>query len=147
MQYLDRRQMEQLTGLDPELEHRFRELLGRSEDMHGRAGSWSPPADVALEKDALVIIIEIAGISRDNIRLGMDDDSLVIHGERPAPLKLDPEHYFALELNYGRFERRFRLPAGLDPAAVDANYRDGFLKIRIPRIDIEELPLGEGDAA
>jgi HSP20 family protein len=133
MHFLDRRQMQQLSGMDPELEHRFRELLGRDEGLGRGSGVWSPPADVLMDEEGLLIMVELAGIQRDDIRLALDDQTLVIRGSRHCPAGEDNREYSTMELSFGTFERTFRLAEGLDTSRVDANYKDGFLKIRIPR--------------
>jgi HSP20 family protein len=132
MQFLDRRQLEHLSGLDPDIENRFRQLISGREGGRGPKNTFRPPADMMLENDRIVILVELAGIQRDSIHLGLGENELVLYGEREEPRKLDIESYVDMELNFGPFERRFRLPAGADTEHVDANYSDGFLTITMP---------------
>jgi HSP20 family protein len=134
MQFFDRRQLEQLRGSDPEIERRFKQLLGSRQEGLSEEQEFAPPADVFLCEEGLVILVELAGICREDIRLAMSDEELEIHGRRREPKAFDKERFFALECAFGPFRRRFRLPGGLDTAAIEANYSEGFLTIRVPRL-------------
>lgn len=134
MQFFDRRQLEQLSSADPEIERQFKQLLGSRQEGLGEEREFVPAADMLLTGDELVILVEIAGIRREDIRLAMSDDELEIHGLRREPTTWLKERYYSMECTFGPFRRRFRLPAGLDLASIDANYSEGFLTIRVPRL-------------
>ncbi len=141
MSFLDRRQMESISGLDPEIERRFRTMLSGQDPSRGAGSEFCPAADVILERNRMVIIIGLAGIHRDDIQLGMTDNELVLRGTRHEPVHLDKEQYINMELNFGPFERRFPMQPDLDPEGIEANYSDGFLIIRIPRNPDKQVTL------
>lgn len=134
MQFFDRRQLEQLGSADPEIERQFKRLLGSRQEGLGDEREFAPPADMLLTARELVILVELAGIRREDIRLAMSDDELEIHGQRSEPDGLTKERYYSMECSFGPFRRRFRLPAGLDAGGIQANYSEGFLTIRVPRL-------------
>lgn len=136
MQVFDRRQLDQLSGMDPDLERRFKQLLGDRPSGVDPSGVFKPPADVLLCGGELVVVMELAGIRREDIRLATGEDELVVQGRRREPVELVAERYLSLEIATGDFERRVPLPAGLRLDSVSANYRDGFLVIRIPRAQV-----------
>jgi HSP20 family protein len=88
-----------------------------------------------LTGEELVVVMELAGVGRDDVRLATGEDELVVQGRRREPVELSKERYLALEISHGDFERRVPLPAGLRLDGVSASYRDGFLVIRIPRAE------------
>jgi len=97
-------------------------LLNRAERMHrgffqpgggGEAGhSWEPPADIFETDHELWIILALPGVAPDQIRLIVDNGSLVVAGERRLPDACRSARVLRLEVPNGRFERRLPLPAG-----------------------------------
>ena len=141
MSFLDRRQMENISGMDPEIERRFRTILSGQDPARGTGSEFCPAADVILERNRMVIIIGLAGIQRDDIQLGVTDQELVLRGTRHEPVHLEKEQYINMELNFGPFERRFPIQPDLDMDGIEANYSDGFLIIRIPRVPNKNVTL------
>jgi HSP20 family protein len=94
--------------------------------------TWMPPIET-LERDGrLVFRTELPGLSREDLRVEVIDDDLVISGERKQEEQQQNRrgaHYS--ERRYGSFERRFVLPEGCDPNTVQATYHDGILEVSI----------------
>jgi len=133
MHVFDRRQLEQIRDQDPELERRFRQMIaGRPEGLDEN-GSFRPPADVMMGPAELVVVMELAGLRREDIRLSTGPDELVVQGRRRDPVELERERWLLMEIATGEFERRVALPPGLLLDQVAATYREGFLVVRIPR--------------
>ncbi|MDP2360335.1 MAG: Hsp20/alpha crystallin family protein [bacterium] len=132
MHVFDRRQLDQIRGVDPDLERRFLQLLGDRPELPA-TGAFRPPADVLVGPGEVVVVMELAGIRREDIRLATGEDELVVQGCRREPVELEREEVLALEIATGEFERRVALPLGLRLEQVSAAYRDGFLVVRIPR--------------
>lgn len=135
MHVFDRRQLEQMRGIDPELERRFKQLLAGHDETTEGGGSFVPAADIVLGRQELVVVMEVAGLKREDISLAAGDGELVIHGVRHEPVDFEKDRFLSLEIPVGDFERRIQLPAGLLMDQVAAQYRDGFLVVRIPRQD------------
>jgi HSP20 family protein len=93
-------------------------------------GVWVPPVDIYEEDEALVLLVDLPGLTRDGIDLTIHQDSLTLEGERAAP---DGCASIRLERPMGRFRRSFRMRMPVDPASVQATYRHGVLRIRLPR--------------
>lgn len=136
---LDRRQLEQIRSADPELERRFRVLLENRTEELDAAGCFSPPTDVILADGELVVVMELAGIRREDVRLSSGLDELVVQGQRRDSVDAGKERWLSMEIASGPFERRIALPAGLVMDQVAASYRDGYLIIRIPRQEGAEV--------
>lgn len=94
---------------------------------------WKPLTDVYETDDAVVIVVDIAGITINDVKLTLLQNILTIHGirrERPAGEK---RHYHKMEIDFGPFERRIELPAWIDPDRAEIRYFQGFLEIRLPK--------------
>jgi HSP20 family protein len=97
------------------------ELLGQAERLHRqffRIGSprermpaWEPPIDVFESDDQISICIALPGVAAEHIQVVIEGDVASVAGVRPIPRQSQPARIHRLEIPYGRFERRIRLPA------------------------------------
>lgn len=82
-----------------------------------------------VEDGAYVLRAEMPGIDPDkDVDITIQSDLLTIRGERREEKK-DKDHQ---EFHYGSFARTVPLPAGCDPDAIEATYRDGVLEVKVP---------------
>jgi len=91
--------------------------------------------DVAETADALFIAAPMAGTPPANIELHLHNDLLTVRGERPSPIPPDA-HYFHNECYWGKFSRTVVLPADVRVEMAEAEYRNGVLVIRLPKVII-----------
>ena len=112
---------------------------------------WTPAMDVYETGDALVILLDLAGVDTEHTEVHAEPHLLVIRGvRRERHVQEHPDEqrsYLALEIPYGRFERSVRLPPGLDTAAARASYREGLLEITLPKRMARQVPISNEDAA
>jgi HSP20 family protein len=109
----------------------FRGLLGDLGTTVGRL----PAVDVFEEGGAIVVKAELPGLTRKDIEVKLIDNTLEITGEKRTEEKVERRDYLKVERSQGRFSRTLRLPEGLDGEHVTANFTDGILEIKIPRIE------------
>ncbi len=101
----------------------------------GRQGMWYPAADMYEKDDALVIQAELPGLTKDDIDVTVRDGRLTLSGERKFESEVKDEKYYRCERSYGKFMRSFDLPADVDPDKIEAEFKDGLLKIHIPKLE------------
>jgi HSP20 family protein len=77
--------------------------------------------------------VDIAGVSRDDLKVELTDGVITISGER-RPLREGKPHYHAMEVQVGPFERRLRLPTPVDPKSLQAAYEHGMLEVRLTKV-------------
>jgi HSP20 family protein len=93
---------------------------------------WSPQIDLFRRGDNLVIRADLPGLSKDNITIDADDNSLTIRGERQQENEEDREGFYWNERSYGAFQRTIPLPEGANPDDAKAEFRDGVLEVTVP---------------
>jgi HSP20 family protein len=76
---------------------------------------------------------ELPGIERKDITLNLEKNVLTLRGERRFEKETKEENYHRIERNYGGFSRSFSIPATVDEEKIRAEYRDGVLKIALPK--------------
>ncbi len=101
---------------------------------------WTPSLDMFETDDAVVVVLDLAGVDAEQTEVQAEPNRLVIRGvRRPRPAVDVGCAYHTLEIPYGRFERTLRLPPGIDSDAAQANYRDGLLQITLPKTKPREV--------
>ena len=74
----------------------------------------------------------LPGVDPKDVKMSWMDNVLTIRGESKADHDTTGKDYFVREVVYGAFERRFRLPEGVDATEVEAKYASGILEVRVP---------------
>ncbi len=101
----------------------------------GEKRGWVPSSDVIEEKDHFLITIDLPGIQKEKIKIFVEEDVLKISGERNGDKSLERAEFKRVERFRGSFERTFRLPEGVESEKVMAEYKDGVLSIRVPKVE------------
>lgn len=105
----------------------------RLESLFGRAApGWVPPVDLIEQADRYILTVELPGMTREDVRIDSDRDTLVVSGQRPGQTCC-PERYQQLERGQGHFSRSFRFALPIAPDAIAADLADGVLTISIPK--------------
>ena len=100
--------------------------------------AWHPMVDIYDDNDSIVIKAELPGIDKKDITIDLKDSVLTLKGERNVENEEKEDNYYRRERSFGKFERAFTLPTGLDPEKIKADYKDGVLKIEIPKPEKEK---------
>jgi HSP20 family molecular chaperone IbpA len=92
-----------------------------------------PVCDVFAREADLVVHLEVPGIDPEkNVTIQVEDDVLVIRGERSTKEEVGEKDYYRMESSYGSFERRLPIPEGVKEDDIVATYADGVLEIVLP---------------
>jgi HSP20 family protein len=93
---------------------------------------WQPPTDVFELEDRMVVMIEIGGMRDGEFNVVLQDRRLTVSGVR-TPVVHEGMAYHQIEVRYGEFRTEVSLPWPINREAVSALYRDGFLRVELPR--------------
>lgn len=133
------------TRIEPSFAERFIEPLNKMrtgvdhliEDLPARWSAFQFPAAPAIEMketDKLYTIsAEVPGIAHEDIELQVDRDTLILKGEKKEERREEDCDYVISERAYGSFERRIALPQDALTDQIEAERKDGLLRITIPR--------------
>jgi HSP20 family protein len=96
-------------------------------------GSWTPPVDIYEAQDRVVLRADIPGMKQEEIDIRVENNVLLIRGER----RLDPsqkrEEFLRIERPLGTFSRSFSLPPTADQGRISAEYRNGVLEVTLAK--------------
>lgn len=94
---------------------------------------WSPRLDVNETDTAIEVIADLPGLEKKDIEISLDNGVLVIKGERKEEHKETDKHVHRMERRYGSFCRALRIPAEVESDKIDASFKNGELKITLPK--------------
>ena len=94
---------------------------------------WNPVVDVYDRDEAIVIKADLPGVTKEDISIDVKDRVLTIRGERSEEKEVNKERFYRKERVYGKFQRSFNLSEAVDPEGIEARFKDGVLKIEIPK--------------
>jgi HSP20 family protein len=95
--------------------------------------TWSPSVDIYETEGEIVVKAELPGMDRKDITLNLENNVLSLRGDRRFTKETKEENYHRIERSYGSFSRAFSIPATVDEAKIRADYKDGVLKIVLPK--------------
>jgi HSP20 family protein len=121
----------EITHLHRQMEHAMEGLLHGFGRLSPASG-FIPRADIHEVPEGLRILLDLAGVAREEIDITVEGHLLRVSGTRLETEATGCLRYHQMEIPYGSFERVFHLPDAADPEGINAAYRDGFLTIQVP---------------
>jgi HSP20 family protein len=97
------------------------------------ARRWIPAMDLVETGDHFVLKADLPGMTENDITIELENNVLTIAGERKTEHEEKHEGFYRLERATGTFSRALTLPEGIEPDAVQANFDNGVLEVRIPK--------------
>jgi HSP20 family protein len=136
-----------MTLLPVKKTERGRSELARLHDemdnlIGGFFGDWDWPAlgrvrwpaiDIAEKDNEFVVKAEVPGCKADDIDISVHGNMLTISGEKKQEEEKKEKGYYHMERSYGSFRRDLNLASEVDPAKIEATYKDGVLTITVPK--------------
>jgi len=121
---------------DRDLTHLFSHLFsenafdGKNEETKR---FWNPVCEMDENEGHYLVTLEIPGVSKEEIKLEVEGDKLVITGEKKEQMKKGDVKNWYTERRFGKFQRSFSLPQGTDVTKIEAKHKEGLLYIQIPK--------------
>lgn len=141
--------MSNLTRWNPlneleDLMNRYNRIFGLTRagdrevsDLFSRS-DWAPAVDIKETDDAYLIEAELPGLSKNDVKVTVDDGVLTIQGERKQEEESTDKKIHRVERFYGSFMRRFSLPDNVDENSVKARFKDGVLTLSVKKAEPKE---------
>ena len=107
---------------------------------------WSPEIEVREEGNNMVVCADLPGVKKDDIKVEVTDQGLIIRGERKQEHEEKRQGFYRSERSYGSFSRLVPVPEGVDAEKIEAHYKDGVLEVKVPipesqRARQKEIPI------
>ena len=108
-------------------------VSGLWESWEPMATTLTPRTDIFEDKDGLVVKAELPGIKRSDLDIALEGDMLTIKAEKQEEKVDEDITYYRCERSFGQYTRHISLPYQVDAEQVSATFKDGLLKIKLPR--------------
>jgi HSP20 family protein len=109
--------------------------------FYSRMPTWRPPTDAYETEDTLVVRVEIAGMRESDFLVTLEDQYLLIRGVRPD--SAERKAYHQMEIPFGEFSTEVELPFPVVAERIEAVYRDGFLRVVLPKAQPHQVTVNE----
>ena len=121
-----------IESIQREVERLFHDLVyQRHPAAHFAEQPWIPPTDLVVSEQSARVIMELAGVPREQVRVRLRGRELEVSGRRVAPQEPAGAHYHRAEIYFGEFRRTIELPWEADEKTVEARHRNGMLEIHL----------------
>jgi HSP20 family protein len=95
--------------------------------------SLRPSVDISEGKKAYTVRAELPGVDLEDVSIEVEGHTLLIRAEKRQETEEEEEGYHCVERSYGAMQRVLSLPDDADGEAIDARFKNGVLKLRIPK--------------
>lgn len=100
-----------------------------------RTAAFLPPTDVTVSDGDMVLTMDVPGVTAEDLSIELLDGYLTVRGERKRPGPAEGTTQAHTERTFGRFERRIKVPDGVDPDRITASLDNGVLSLIVPKPD------------
>ena len=128
------RPIQDVLSLENEMTRLFQDLTSRAQESESTS-VWAPRVDIEEDKESYLLKAELPGIKLEDIKITINENQLVIRGEKRREVESSDKTYHRVERVYGSFERAFTLTKVVDSNKIEALYRDGILSVRVPKAE------------
>src|SRR5688500_8860178 len=109
----------------------FRQANGQEETL--TVAEWIPNVDIVEDEREFLIKAELPEMKREEVKVTIEQNVLTISGERRQETEEKKKRYHRIECTYGSFARSFTLPPGTLGDKVAAEFKDGVLRVHLPK--------------
>jgi HSP20 family protein len=110
-------------------------FAGADQSRAAGTSAFAPPLDVAESNEQVVIVAEMPGVKKEDVKISVDKGILTLSGERKKDAAPSETRSLVRENRQGKFARSIRLPYEVNAAGVSAELTDGLLKIVLPKAE------------
>ncbi len=126
-----RTRKDDLWDLRREVDRLFRDFI--EGPVKAKDVVYLPALDIYEDNDKVVIEAEVPGVKKDDIKINIEDNVLTIKAEKKKEEKIKDKDVVYEEIAYGMYTREIELPHTIDTDKIEAEYKDGVLKIVLPK--------------
>ncbi|HMG34289.1 MAG TPA: Hsp20/alpha crystallin family protein [Blastocatellia bacterium] len=140
VQMVPSRGFRSLVGFDPfkdlfDLQRSINQLFADAgkPSTETTISAWTPAVDVYEDEGGFLLKVELPEVNREDVKVSLEENTLSISGERRIENESKRDGYHRVERSYGQFYRSFTLPPNANTAAINAQFKDGVLRLAIPK--------------
>lgn len=126
--------------LSQEVDRLFDEMIHRPWGTSRAVADWNPQLDLYETASAFILEADLPGVRKQDVSVTVEDGDLVLQGRRAATRSRTDGSFHYHERHSGQFVRRLRLPTSVNPEQIRADFRNGVLRVTLPKLPRERNP-------
>jgi HSP20 family protein len=126
----------EIETMQRQMNRLFDNLVGFTEDQYNT--SFIPAAEIEETEQALHLKLEVPGLEPQDLNVEVTADAVSISGERKSESRTEEQGMVRSEFRYGKFQRVIPLPTRIQNTNVQAEYKDGILRLTLPKTEEEK---------
>ena len=123
----------ELFDLQRSINDLFEGSLSKSSRESAAISAWTPAVDVYEDEESFLLKVELPEVNKEDVKVNLDDNVLSITGERRFEHEDKRDGYHRVERSYGQFYRSFTLPPNVNAEKINAGFKDGVLRLTLPK--------------
>lgn len=128
------RESKEVDHFRKEMDRLFDRFFDWRPSLFGRGEArWMPSVDLSETSKEIIVKVEVPGMEPQDIQVSVTGNVLTIQGEKKYEKEEKDENIHRVERRYGSFYRTVQLPAEVESDKADATYKNGILKLRLPK--------------
>ncbi|HXG52954.1 MAG TPA: Hsp20/alpha crystallin family protein [candidate division Zixibacteria bacterium] len=112
----------------------FDEIIHRPWGFSRPVPVWSPSIDLSETPDAYVLEVDLPGVKKEDVKVELEGRDLILRGERSSERTQSGYKFHFQERYSGAFMRRMTLPDSVDKDAIEAEFKEGVLRVTLPKV-------------
>lgn len=124
--------------LSSEVERLFDEMIHRPWGFAREIRGWNPSIDLYETRDSFILEADLPGVKTEDVNVEVQNGDLVLEGQRAIEKKQSDGRFHTMERSSGYFIRQISLPESVDKNAIKAEFKDGVLRVILPKIAKKE---------
>jgi len=123
----------ELFDLQRNINQLFESRVGNRGEEGVGLSTWTPSVDIFEDEMSFLVKIELPEVLREDVKVNLNENNLSVTGERRLENEEKREGYHRVERTYGQFYRSFTLPPNVNTEAINAEFKDGVLRLTLPK--------------
>jgi HSP20 family protein len=124
-----------LLSIRDNFDRMVQDLFDRRWDISESMGELTPAVNIEENENEYVITAELPGVKKEDVKITFEDGALSISGEKKVENEDKKENFHRIERRYGVFSRSFAIPTSIVVEKIDASFKDGVLKVTLPKAE------------
>lgn len=120
--------------LSQEVERLFDEMIHRPWGFCRDIRGWNPSVDLYETAEAFVLEADLPGVKAEDVKVEVQNSDLVLQGWRSLEKSHSDGRFHTMERSSGHFVRRMKLPETVEKDAIQAEFKDGVLRVILPKV-------------
>jgi HSP20 family protein len=123
----------ELEDIQTRLNRLFSEAPARTGEESFQFADWMPAVDIQETDHEYSVKVDLPEVKKEDVKVNVENGALTIEGERKKEKEEKGKKFHRVEREYGQFVRRFMMPVEVDAAKVQAEFKDGVLRVTLPK--------------